>query len=98
PPRAPPRSAWLAGAAGTSLVAAGRRWGLPLSGTMAHSFVMSFEDERDAFRASPRTFPRGVVLLLDTYDTVEGARHAAEVAQELAAEGIAIAGVRLDSG
>ncbi len=92
------RSAWLAGAAGTSLVAAGRRWGLPLSGTMAHSFVMSFEDERDAFRAYARTFPQGVVLLLDTYDTVEGARRAAEVAQELAAEGIAIAGVRLDSG
>jgi nicotinate phosphoribosyltransferase len=92
------RSAWLAGAAGTSLVAAGRRWGLPLSGTMAHSFVMSFDDERDAFRAYARTFPQGVVLLIDTYDTVEGARRAAEVARELAGEGITIAGVRLDSG
>jgi nicotinate phosphoribosyltransferase len=92
------RSAWLAGAAGTSLVAAGRRWGLPLSGTMAHSFVMSFDDERDAFRAYARTFPQGVVLLIDTYDTVEGARRAAEVARELAGEGITISGVRLDSG
>ena len=92
------RAAWLAGAAGTSLVAAGRRWGLPLSGTMAHSFVMSFDDERDAFRAYARTFPQGVVLLIDTYDTVEGARRAADVARELAAEGIGIAGVRLDSG
>ena len=92
------RSAWLAGAAGTSLVAAGRRWGLPLSGTMAHSFVMSFDDERDAFRAYARTFPQGVVLLIDTYDTVEGARRAAEVARELAGEGTTISGVRLDSG
>jgi nicotinate phosphoribosyltransferase len=92
------RSAWLAGAAGTSLVAAGRRWGLPLSGTMAHSFVMSFDDERDAFRAYARTFPQGVVLLIDTYDTVEGARRAASVARELADEGITISGVRLDSG
>ena len=92
------RSAWIAGAAGTSLVAAGRRWGIPLSGTMAHSFVMSYPDERDAFRAYARTFPQGVVLLIDTYDTVEGARAAAEVAHELAGEGIAVGGVRLDSG
>jgi nicotinate phosphoribosyltransferase len=92
------RAAWLAGASGTSLVAAGREWGIPLSGTMAHSYVMSFDDERDAFRAYARTFPQGVVLLIDTYDTVAGARYAAEVAHELAGEGIAIAGVRLDSG
>jgi nicotinate phosphoribosyltransferase len=92
------RAAWLAGAAGTSLVAAGRRWGIPLSGTMAHSYVMSFDDEREAFRAYARTFPQGVVLLIDTYDTVAGARHAAEVARDLAREGVAVAGVRLDSG
>jgi nicotinate phosphoribosyltransferase len=92
------RGAWICGAAGTSLVAAGQRWGIPLSGTMAHSFVMSFEDERDAFRAYARSFPQHAVLLIDTYDTVEGARHAAEVAQELAGEGIRVAAVRLDSG
>jgi nicotinate phosphoribosyltransferase len=92
------RAAWICGATGTSLVAAGRRFGIPLSGTMAHSFVMSYDDERDAFRAYARTFPRAVVLLIDTYDTVAGARRAAEVAHELAADGIAIAGVRLDSG
>jgi nicotinate phosphoribosyltransferase len=92
------RGAWICGAAGTSLVAAGERWGIPLSGTMAHSFVMSFEDERDAFRAYARSFPQHAVLLIDTYDTVEGARHAAEVAQELAGEGLRISAVRLDSG
>jgi nicotinate phosphoribosyltransferase len=92
------RAAWICGAAGTSLVAAGQRWGIPLSGTMAHSFVMSFEDERDAFRAYARSFPEHAVLLIDTYDTVDGARHASEVARELAGEGIRISAVRLDSG
>jgi nicotinate phosphoribosyltransferase len=92
------RSAWICGAAGTSLVAAGRRFGIPLSGTMAHSFVMSYDDEREAFRAYARAFPGSVVLLIDTYDTVEGARRAAEVAHELAGDGISIDGVRLDSG
>jgi len=65
---------------------------------MAHSFVMSFGDERDAFRAYARSFPQHAVLLIDTYDTVEGARHAAEVAHELAGEGIRVSAVRLDSG
>lgn len=92
------RGAWMCGASGTSLVAAGRRFGIPVSGTMAHSFVMSFDDERDAFRAYARSFPHAVVLLIDTYDTVEGARRAAEVAHEMASDGITIAGVRLDSG
>jgi nicotinate phosphoribosyltransferase len=92
------RGAWICGATGTSLLAAGRRFGIPLSGTMAHSFVMSYDDERDAFRAYARTFPQSTVLLVDTYDTVEGARHAAEVAHELATEDITIGAVRLDSG
>ncbi|MDD9368758.1 MAG: nicotinate phosphoribosyltransferase [Acidimicrobiales bacterium] len=92
------RAAWMCGASGSSLVAAGRRFGIPLSGTMAHSFVMSYDDERDAFRAYARTFPQSVVLLIDTYDTVTGAHRAAEVAHELAADGIRIVAVRLDSG
>jgi nicotinate phosphoribosyltransferase len=92
------RAAWIAGAAGTSLVAAGQLWGIPTSGTMAHSFVMAFDDESDAFRSYARTFPKDAVLLLDTYGTLAGAHHVVEVARELAGEGIEIAGVRLDSG
>ena len=92
------RSAWIGGAAGTSLVSAGLRWGIPLSGTMAHSYVMSFADELDAFRSFARRFPDGAVLLIDTYDTEEGARRAVQVAHELADEGVTVGGVRLDSG
>jgi nicotinate phosphoribosyltransferase len=92
------RTAWIAGSAGTSLVAAGQRWGIPLSGTMAHSYVMAFADEREAFRSYARVFPRTAVLLVDTYDTVTGVRNALAVAQELSQEGVSIAGVRLDSG
>ena len=92
------RSAAIAGAAATSLVEAGRQYDLELSGTMAHAYVMAFDDERDAFRSFARTFPTSTVLLLDTWDTVEGARHAVEVAHELAADGITISAVRLDSG
>ncbi|MFP4512241.1 MAG: nicotinate phosphoribosyltransferase [Acidimicrobiales bacterium] len=92
------RSSWISGAAGTSLVSAGVAYDLPLSGTMAHSFIMSFDDEADAYRAFARRFPDGAVLLIDTYDTEEGARLAVQVAHELADEGIRIGGVRLDSG
>lgn len=92
------RAAFVGGAAATSNVEAGRRWGLPLSGTMAHSYVLSFPNERDAFRCYGRTFPDQAVFLIDTFDTEEGARAAAEVAVELAGEGIAVQGVRLDSG
>jgi nicotinate phosphoribosyltransferase len=92
------RTSAIAGASSTSLVEAGRRFGLSLSGTMAHAYVMGFDDEREAFRSFCRTFPRTAVLLLDTWDTVQGAHHAVEVARELAGEGVRVAGVRLDSG
>lgn len=92
------RAAWICGAAGTSLLAAGQRWGIPVTGTMAHSFVMSFDREIDAFRSYARAFPDGVVLLIDTYDTLEATHRVVDVARELAGEGITVAGVRLDSG
>jgi nicotinate phosphoribosyltransferase len=92
------RAAYIGGAAATSNVEAGRRYGVPLSGTMAHSYVLSFPDEHGAFTSYARTFPRNTVLLIDTYDTENGARVAAEVANDLRPEGITIDAVRLDSG
>ncbi|HUR95115.1 MAG TPA: nicotinate phosphoribosyltransferase [Gemmatimonadales bacterium] len=92
------RAALLAGFDSTSNVLAARTWGLPLTGTMAHSFVTSFPSELEAFRAYARTFPDDAVLLLDTYDTVAAAHKAVRVAHELAAGGHRLAGVRLDSG
>jgi len=88
------RASYVAGAASTSNVLAGRLWGIPLSGTMAHAYVMAFADEREAFRRFAASFPERAVLLIDTYDTVRGAERVVEVARE----GAAVAGVRLDSG
>ncbi|MDP8974968.1 MAG: nicotinate phosphoribosyltransferase [Actinomycetota bacterium] len=92
------RASHVAGASATSLVLAGQIFGIPVSGTMAHSYVMRFRREADAFRAFARDLPGRAVLLIDTYDTVEGARRAVEVARELAAEGVGLQAVRLDSG
>lgn len=92
------RCAWITGFGSTSDVLAGRAYGIPVSGTMAHSFVTAFGDEQEAFRAYARAFPDSAILLIDSYDTLEGARKAVTVARELAARGHALAGVRLDSG
>jgi nicotinate phosphoribosyltransferase len=92
------RASHLAGFDSTSNVLAGRRYGVPIAGTMAHSYVESFADELAAFRAFARAYPDDCVLLVDTYDTLEGARRAIVVARELAADGHRLRGVRLDSG
>jgi len=92
------RSSYLAGFHGTSNVLAGKKYGIPISGTMAHSYVTSFEREDDAFRAFYRTFPENTVLLIDTYDTVKGAEKAVRIADEMKASGWKLRGVRLDSG
>jgi nicotinate phosphoribosyltransferase len=92
------RAAWVAGAAGTSLVSAGMAYGLPLSGTMAHAYVLRLGDEEEAFVAYGRAARGEVTLLIDTFDTVEGARRAVSAARALAAEGVEVTGVRLDSG
>lgn len=92
------RASYIGGAVASSNVLAGQVYGIPVSGTMAHSFVMSFEREVDAFVAFARTFPERATLLIDTYDTLEGARNAVRTARLLAPEGIRIQGVRLDSG
>ncbi|MGI9120291.1 MAG: nicotinate phosphoribosyltransferase [Acidimicrobiales bacterium] len=92
------RAAYVGGAAATSLVLAGQAFGLPLSGTMAHSYVTRFASEHQAFVAFARSFPDGATLLIDTYDTEQGARTVVDVAGELAGEGVSIRAVRMDSG
>jgi nicotinate phosphoribosyltransferase len=92
------RSSYIAGFAATSNVLAGKLYGIPISGTMAHSYISAFGDEIEAFRAFARSFPKRTVLLIDTYDTVAGAHKAAIVGQEMAKEGHKLLGVRLDSG
>ncbi len=92
------RAGYLVGVEQTSNVLAGLTYGVPLTGTMAHSYVCAFADELDAFRAFGRAAPSGTVLLLDTYDTVVAAHKAVQVAQELAERGGRLIGVRLDSG
>ena len=92
------RSSYIAGCQGTSNVLAGLAYGIPVFGTMAHSFIMSYHKEIDAFRAFTKTFPDKSTLLIDTYDDIAGAEKAAIVAKELEARGIRLSGVRLDSG
>ncbi len=92
------RSAYLAGFDGTSNLLAGERYGIPVAGTVAHSFIESRPSEIDAFRVFRDTFPGPVTLLIDTYDTVRGAHHAVRVAKEIEENGNRVAAVRLDSG
>ncbi|SMP06650.1 nicotinate phosphoribosyltransferase [Desulfurobacterium pacificum] len=92
------RSCYLAGFDATSNVLAGKIYGVPVVGTVAHSFIMSFESEEEAFRAYAKVFPNNTVLLVDTYDTVEGVKKAIEVGEELLKRGFRLKGIRLDSG
>jgi nicotinate phosphoribosyltransferase len=92
------RAAYLAGFSGTATVLAGIEFGVPLFGTMAHSYIEAHADEISAFKAFARSFPANVVLLIDTYDTERAAEKVVRLAPELAREGIRVRGVRLDSG
>ncbi len=92
------RASYLAGALGTSNVLAGKLWGIPVFGTMAHSYVMAFPDERTAFRAFCEDYPDRPVLLVDTYDVAQGIQHAIEVGRELQQRGRRLFGIRIDSG
>ncbi len=89
------RSAAIAGVRATSNVAAAMRYGLQPAGTMAHSYVMSFADEQEAFEAFMRDVPRSTILLVDTYDALDGVRHAIAASR---ATGVPLGGVRIDSG
>jgi nicotinate phosphoribosyltransferase len=92
------RASYLAGFAGAANVQAGERYGIPIVGTMAHSYVQVHDDEMQGFENFARARPEGVILLIDTYDTEQGARKVIELAPRLQADGIAIRGVRIDSG
>ena len=92
------RAAYVGGCAATSNVLAGRLYGIPVRGTQAHSWVMSFTSEREAFEAYAEAQPNNCVLLVDTYDTLQGVRNAVLVGRRLRERGHELAGVRLDSG
>lgn len=92
------RAAYLGGCDATSNVLAGRLYGIPVKGTHAHSWVMSYDSELAAFREYARIMPNNCIFLVDTYDTLQGVAHAIEAGLELRAQGHDLAGVRLDSG
>ncbi len=92
------RCGYLAGFQSTSNVLAARRYGIPPAGTMAHSFISSFISEEEAFQAYADTFPGRTILLLDTYDTLQGAEKAVRVAKNMEEKGQWLVAVRLDSG
>ncbi len=88
------RAGYIAGFSGTSNLEAGKRFGIPVLGTMAHSYIMVFTCEEDSFRAFASTFPDRALFLIDTYDT----RECIKKVVHLAREGVPVIGVRLDSG
>ncbi len=92
------RATFIGGCSSTSNVLAGKLLGIPVSGTMAHSFVTSFDHEIYAYRAYAEAFPRRCFLLIDTYSSIEGAKKAVIVGKELEKKGERLLGVRLDSG
>ncbi len=92
------RASYIAGFAGTATVLAEKAFAIPTYGTMAHSFIQTFDDESVAFESFARARPDNLVLLIDTYDTEVAARKVVTLAPRLAAQGIKIRGVRIDSG
>jgi nicotinate phosphoribosyltransferase len=92
------RAAYIGGCASTSNVLAGKLFGIPVSGTHAHSWVMAFESELEAFETYADALPNNCIFLVDTYDTLEGVRRAAAVGRRLREHGHRLVGIRLDSG
>lgn len=92
------RAAYIGGCAGTSNLQAGQRYGIPVSGTQAHSWIMFFETEKEAFETYAKALPNNCVFLVDTYNSLDGVRRAIGTAKWLRAHGHEPIGVRLDSG
>jgi nicotinate phosphoribosyltransferase len=92
------RAAYVGGCVATSNLLAGKLFGIPVKGTHAHSWVMSFDEELEAFEAYAKVMPNNCVFLVDTYNTLEGVRRAAEVGRRLKETGHRMIGIRLDSG
>src|SRR3954471_8600757 len=92
------RASYIGGCAATSNVLAGKVHGIPVRGTHAHSWVMSFAEEETAFQAYAEAMPNNCVFLVDTYDTLQGVRRAAKIGKWLREHGHELAGIRLDSG
>jgi nicotinate phosphoribosyltransferase len=92
------RAACVGGCAGTSNLQAGQQFGIPVNGTQAHSWIMFFENESEAFQAYANAMPNNCVFLVDTYNSLDGVHHAIDVARRLRKNGNEMIGVRLDSG
>jgi len=92
------RAAFIGGVDATSNVLAGKLFGIPVKGTHAHSWIMSFDTETQAFDEYAKAMPNNCVFLVDTYNTLEGVRHAVQCAQRLRQAGHEMVGIRLDSG
>ena len=92
------RAAFVGGCAGTSNVLAGKIFGIPVKGTHAHSWVMAYDSELEAFEAYAKVMPNNCIFLVDTYDTIQGVRNAIAVGKMLRQRGHEMAGIRLDSG
>jgi len=92
------RAAYIGGITGTSLVVAAKKWKIPCIGTMPHKFIQDRPSELQAFREYVESFPHNAILLIDTYDTILGAKNAVTIGKELRKKGYDLRGVRLDSG
>ena len=91
-------SAYVGGCSATSNVLAGKRYGIPVAGTLAHSWVMAFDSELEAFAEYSKALPNNCIFLVDTYDSRVGIQHAIEIGRQLRAQGHRLGGIRLDSG